>query len=65
MINIALDGWRDANIVLDGWREAWMSCLTAAQCLDFASDGGAMLQYCAEWWHDASILRLMVGRCLG
>ncbi len=35
-----LDGWRDANIAFDGWREAWISRLTAAQCFDFAPDGG-------------------------
>jgi hypothetical protein len=45
--NIVLDGWRDTNIAFDGWREAWILHLTAAQCLDFAPDGGAMLQFSA------------------
>jgi hypothetical protein len=45
--NIALDGWRNAIIAFDGWREAWILRLTAARCLDFAPDGGAMLQFCA------------------
>jgi hypothetical protein len=44
---IALDGWRDANIAFDGWRKAWILRLTAARCLDFVPDGGAMLQFCA------------------
>jgi hypothetical protein len=35
---------------LAGWQwDALISRLMAAQCLDIAPDGGAMLGYCPQW----------------
>ncbi len=55
--NIMLDGWRNANIAFDGWREAWVSCLTAAQCLDCLM-AEQCFNFLPDGWWDAWILRL-------
>jgi hypothetical protein len=35
------------------------------QWFNFAPDGGVMLWISAQWWRNASILRLMAARCFG